>query len=418
MSEIKALPKKDIGRYVDILAEAYPGMNIVTDDDKKNAFERHLQQARDPRITTFGYYRDGDLLGGIKLYDYTMNLFGIKLPAIGGGALAVDLMHKKEHVARDLMTHFIGYALKKNAPLAILWPFRPDFYKSMGWGIGSKMHVYRIKPNSFPNGESKEHVRMLTRDDIPMLTEFYNRVGAKTNGMIDESEFGWELIFDRFKAFRFVGYENDGELHGYFIYSFLRKEMVHFLDNKMRIIEMVYDSPKVLSEFCTFLHTQNDQIDIIELQTHDDSFHHLLKDPRNDANVVFPSVHHQSNTSGVGIMYRVVNVRRLFELLADHNFGKQTCKLKLTIADNFVESNDGSLVVHFSRGLAQVKEDHSSYDVELRLDIADFSSLIMGAVDLNSLYTYSLANLTDPEYLETLNKLFVTDHKPVTFIAF
>ena len=418
MSEIKSMQKKDIARFIDILGEAYPGMNIVSDEDKKNAFERHLAQARDSRVSTHGYYRDGQLLGGIKLYDYTMNLFGVSVPAIGGGALAVDMMHKKEHIARELMGYFIKNALDKYAPIAVLWPFRPDFYKSMGWGMGSKMHVYRVRQDTFTNGDSKDHVRLLTLDDLPMLTDCYNRYFARTNGMIEESLHGWESIFDRFKAFRFVGFEDDGRLLGYFIYTFLRSGMTHFLDNQMRIIEMVYDSPKVLSEFCTFLHTQDDQIRIIELQTHDDNFHHLLRDPRNDANVVFPSVYHQSHTSGVGIMYRVINVRRLFELVGDHNYGKQTCKLKLTIANSFLEPNDGSMVIHFSRGLAQLKEDRSPYDVELQLDIADFSSLFMGSVDLASLFNYGRARLSDPQYMDTLNKLFATDHKPVTFTAF
>ena len=34
------------------------------------------------------------------------------------------------------------------APMALLWPFQPDFYRNMGYGYGRKMNKYAMKPET------------------------------------------------------------------------------------------------------------------------------------------------------------------------------------------------------------------------------------------------------------------------------
>ncbi len=106
-----------------------------------------------------------------------------------------------------------------------------------------------------------------------------------------------------------------------------------------------------------------------------------------------------------------------FARLREHNFGGQTCPVKITIADSFFPANAGSLVVQFSDGKASLGEE-AAHDVEVRLDMAEFSSLLLGIVSFRSLYLYGLAELSDPTYLETINRLFLTPTKPICLTAF
>ena len=116
-------------------------------------------------------------------------------------------------------------------------------------------------------------------------------------------------------------------------------------------------------------------------------------------------------------MYRVIDTKGIFGLLRDHNFGNKDCKLKLALRDSFLAENDGSTVVHFRQGRPTLRDD-ADYDIEVGLDIADFSSLLMGAVRFKSLYKYGLAEISDERAIDTVDRLFMTEAKPICMTPF
>ena len=195
MSKIRIIPDEDLDKFFDIFLDAYPGIHSGSAEDIKKLKPKFFRRHDDPRLSLWGLYRNNELLGGLRLFDYTMNLHGTRVLTGGGGCLAVSLMHKKEHVAKELMEFFFAHYRERGAPLALLWSFRPDFYKKMGCGLGTSINVYEIKPESFSCGETKEHVRFLTKDDLPAINDCYNRFVDNNHGMIEETllarEIGW-----------------------------------------------------------------------------------------------------------------------------------------------------------------------------------------------------------------------------------
>jgi len=116
-------------------------------------------------------------------------------------------------------------------------------------------------------------------------------------------------------------------------------------------------------------------------------------------------------------MYRVINTKALFKELKDHNFNNVSCKLKLTIKDSFVEDNHGSIIIAFTNGLPAIVETEV-YDVEINLDMADFSSLITCAVSFRSLYKYGKATISNTQYLDVINNLFTSGDRPICLTRF
>jgi predicted acetyltransferase len=57
-------------------------------------------------------------------------------------------------------------------------------------------------------------------------------------------------------------------------------------------------------------------------------------------------------------------------------------------------------------------------DVEIRVNVADLSSLVVGAVDFERLYTYGRAQISDLDYLETLQRLFAVARPPICMTGF
>jgi predicted acetyltransferase len=415
VSEIRVLYDPDFPTLSRIWSTAYPGAKIITEEERESFRERALRlHKEDPTANFYGLFRAGHLQGIMCLYDFTMNFLGTQIPTGGVGQVAVDLLHKKEHAAKEMMAYFLRHYRERGVPFVTLYPFRPDFYANMNFGYGPKMSQYRVKPAAFPKGPSKTHVRYLIPDDKEALLGCYNRFADRTHGMMYKTEREMRSLFRR-QENQIVGVELDGELQGYLVYTIEHGD--DFITNDIHIQEWIYETPEALSEILTFLHSQADQIRQVIVDTQDEDFHHLLLDPRDGSGKLIPSVYHQSNAQGVGLMYRVIDVPAIFDLLGEHDFGGQTCTLKLTIADTFLPENAGSLLLRFESGRVH-RLDGGVHDVEVHLDIAEFSSLLTGTASLRSLYNYGLAHISDPTWVNMVNRIFAVEQKPVCMTHF
>lgn len=415
MSEIRVLSTEDFDAFIDITINAYPGMQVVSEEKKERYKQRVLKvHEEDPTVLFYGLFREGRLLGGMRLHDFTMNFLGARIAAGGVGAIAVDLVHKKEHVAKEMMEYFIHHYRERGAPLLLLYPFRPDFYKKMGFGYGTKMNQYRVKPSALPKGPSKAHIRYLGESDKQALLDCYTRFMGKTHGMIEKSPSELDRLMTR-PGTQIVGYEADGQVLGYLVFSFAHGE--EWLLNDIYVREFIYESREALSELLTFLHTQADQIRHIIFDTQDEYFHYLLLDPRNALASLIWEVYHESDIQGVGIMYRVIDVPGMFDLLKERDFGGQTCRLKLTIEDSFLPENAGSVFLCFEAGRLQ-RVDVEGCDVEVWMDVAEFSSLLVGTVNFKSLYRYGLVKISDPKYIGIVDRIFAVEDKPICTTPF
>lgn len=415
MNEVRILTTGDFHALVSIFADAYPGLKIVSHSERDRLRQQLLKLHEEEATAHFhGLFRDRQLLGTMCLYDFSMNFLQIRIPVGGVGQVAVAFPHKKEHVGREMMDYFLHHFQRRDTPLVALYPFRPDFYRKMGFGYGTKMSQYRVKPTALPKGPSKAHVRYLDTKDRQSLLECYNRVLDRTHGMMEKSERELDRLFANPQN-RIVGYEQGGQILGYLVFTFEAGET--WLLNDVQITEFIYEDPNALAELLTFLHTQADQIRHVILNTQDEYLHYLLLDPRNGSNRLIPAVYHETNTQGVGLMYRVIDTRGMLERLGDHDFGGQTCKLKLTIVDSFLPENAGSILLRVDDGRLQCV-DAGTYDVEVCLDIAEFSSLLAGTVSFRSLVKYGLAGISDPAYVTLVDRAFAVQEKPMCTTPF
>jgi predicted acetyltransferase len=415
MSEIRVLSAPHFDKLAHILATAYPGFKILAAADRERFQERVRQlHEEDPTATFYGLFREGELLGTMCLYDFVMNFLGVHMPAGGIGQLAVDLMHKKEHAAKELMLYALRHFRSRQMPIVILYPFRPDFYRRMNFGYGPKMSQYRVKPAAFAKDSSKAHIRYLGSDDRQAIVDCYQRFARQTHGMIDKTEREMRNLFANEQK-QVVGYEWQGAIRGYLVYTFEHGDT--FLTNDLHIHEWIYETPEALSELMAFLRSQADQIRDVVVETHDEGFHHLFDDPRNGTGNLIPSVYHETNTQGVGLMYRLVDVAGIFDQLAQHDFGGQTCTLKLMVEDSFLPENAGSTLLRFDGGRMQ-RQAQGSADLEVRLAIEDLSSLLAGTVTIRALYNYGLAEISDPSHVERLSRLFAVEQQPACSTSF
>lgn len=417
MDYVRKLGEEEIKEFVDIVINAYPGFGLDTAEDKQKLQEKLLRtQLEDVTVNFYGFFRENELLGGARLHDFKMRLGSQKVDACGLGLLAVHLMHKKEKVAKEIVTFFLQHYRRRRFPIAILYPFSPGFYKKMGFGFGTKMNQYNIKTKDLPRGGTKNLVKFAKDEDKKLILDCYTRKAEKTNGMIDMTEDELNSIFS-IPQNKVAVYKKNGKVEGYIVFVFKKTNQDNILKNNIFIKEFLYENAEALRSLLTFLGTQEDQINRVIFNTLDENFHYMLQDPRDGSDNLLTSVYHESNLQGVGLMYRVTDTRILFDALKEHNFNNQSCKLGLNINDSFIKENNGSIILHFSDGRVTVS-DKNEYDAEADMDISDFSSLITGAVNFKALLRYGIARISDNKYADVVDKTFEMPEKPICLTMF
>jgi len=340
MSEIRILTEEEYPEMMRIVSEAYPSIGLETAEERKKQMERFKIGMRDTAWTPFGVFRNSIMVGVFRNFDFKLNVRGNLIPAGGLGMVAVDLTQKKRHVAKDIVEFFLAHYDERDYPMTTLWPFRVDFYHQMGFGLGSTMHQYRVPPAALPRGDTKEHVRFLTSHDVPALDDCYRRCFESRNGMLNHNEGRWHNRFEFSEKLKFVGCEIDGRLDGYLVFRFKKPDNpASFMDNEMVVTEFFYHTPQALSELLTFLHSQLDQVGRILLETPEDELYFLMSDPTFGSGGEIAPTYHESRMTGVGIMYRVMDLPRLIENLAQPCFGDEAVTIKINLTDSFFPHN-------------------------------------------------------------------------------
>jgi len=418
MRNIRELTEEDFDQYVQIIQSAFPGTQYELPESGAGLRERFaLAQKQDTSTEYYGLFDDETMLGSMRLHHYTMNVYSQLLPVGGVGLVAVDFMRKKEKVGRDMLSFFLHYFRDRGVSIVLLNPFRVDFYKQMGFGVGTKVYQYRVHPSQIQNKGIKKHITRVTKRDQKLVLDCYQRCVERQHGMIAKTEMEARFMFAD-PDYHIVAYKKDGKIEGYLVFAFNRLNPEdNFSASDLIVKEWFYETPEALSELCSFLSSQADQIHRVIINTQEEDFYHILADPSNGYDSLLPGSNIQMYTAGVGTMYRVIHVAKLFADLSNHNFGGKTMTVDIRVQDKFLPENQESTLVHFQAGRASVGTEGTP-DVIIELDISDFSSLIIGSISFQKLLDYSLVKVSDPAFGKELDQLFHVAQKPICTTSF
>ncbi len=395
----------DFRNFSILQLNAYPAISLNCEK-----YEEKMKEMIKDGIEIYGVFHDDNLVGGMMLFYYKMNLLNEVISACGIGSIAVDLCRKKEKVAREIMKFYLNKLREKGIPFALLYPFNPEFYNNMGFSFGTLLNQFKLYPKDLPKKSDKNHIAKLDESHVPLLCNFYNSMFKKTNGLIEKDEGEFLRLFKK-DTNKIFGCIKDGKLIAYIISEFRRGNLESFLVNDLFISEILFENSEGFYEIMAFLKSQSDQFRYIILNTQDEDFVYSLKDPRNHSEKILFSVYHECIHKGVGIMYRITDVKKIFSDLLNHNFQSENLKLCLNVTDNFIEDNNQKLILNFQNGKLSLDYD-GPYDVELCIDICELSALLSCNIKITSLYKYGLIKLSDESSLYKLDKIFATSEKP------
>lgn len=415
MRQILKLNENNIHDYTDIAFNAYPSFKNL----EKEALIQYKKQTleiikHDLDVTFYGMFEEEKLIAVMRLFDFKMNCFGKVLPVSGIGFLGVHLMHKKEKTAKAMVEFYEELYRDKDIPIATLLPFRPDFYKKMGYGIGTKMNQYRISPDRIPAYYGDSDLRYV-EDDFESLLSCHKRVVEKTHGMImkiqDEIK---DLKDDPYN--KIIGnYDKSGSINGYIVFKFENAKEGNYTVNNIYVKELVYENTDVLKKILGFLRKQDDQVNLVIFNTMDEDFHYLFDNPLNDSLNYIPYGNIESNTQAVGIMYKILDIKTGFKQLAHRNYNNININVRFLI-ENEISKKEDEIIVNFIDGVANL--DCKEFDLTMKIKTSNFSSLFLGSTSVKGLYNLGLLEIDYLEFLDDLDLAFYNNQKPVCYTDF
>lgn len=94
MYSIKKLDNIQITDLAKIRTNAYPAIPLPLEKHS----EIMITQNEYDFMNFYGLYNEENLIGGMRLHDFKMNLLNTKIFVGGVGGVAVDLLHKKKRL--------------------------------------------------------------------------------------------------------------------------------------------------------------------------------------------------------------------------------------------------------------------------------------------------------------------------------
>ncbi|MDN4608797.1 GNAT family N-acetyltransferase [Sporosarcina highlanderae] len=417
---IRLVTKSDLEQAASLIAMAYPGMQISDEEDKKGFIERlTLEIESENNLKYYGLFKEqNELVGVYKLHDLKGNVNGKIVRIWGIGTVAVHFFHKKEGVAKQLLQHFHELARQEGVGIVSLYPFNTSFYQKMGYGYGPTRYQYKLKPASFPNSGDRKKVVMLSPANEEEIVAVYNNFVSMHHGMIERTWHERTLI--KKKHSYYAGVYEGNELIGALAYALQPLQDSHFLHHHMNILEWVWTKPSAFIDLCTWIHSQQDQVDRVYVRMHDESLIYQFDDPRNDSIRLIPSVYHEIGTVGTGIMYRISSIESFVQQTNFNSLDRPETPvtISLFVRDSFIPEQNGSYKLTFGENCWSIEKSFNpAEEVDLSITISDLSSWWMGCVSMEKLVQYGKVEVNNWP-AKQLDRWFMPPTKPVCLTSF
>jgi predicted acetyltransferase len=392
-----------------LLVDAYPVMGITT-RDALAAYEGQFPEILrvDGTVVVIAE-RDGALAGAMRLYDYQMNVRGRDAFTGGVGAVAVALTHKRQGIARALIAWYLDRYRARDAAFAALHPFRLDFYRALGFGYGTPVHRFRFAPGTLRDDGARGTVRMLGESDLDALLDCYERVRAKTNGLIAKHRAATaRALADA--ATRYVAVEDAGAVRGFMQTTAAGADAALRNRDELIVRDLAYEDETYLAALLGYLRNQRDQFARIAIESQDAAFYLAATDPRDGSDLaVAPPATHRVAETGLGIMYRILDVERALSYLPGTT---APFALRLAVDDPFQPAVGGTRTFRFGPRRSPQRDDTASPDATLAIGIHDLSSVVLGSLRLRDVVHHSLATVEPARALDIVDAAFRADQPP------
>ncbi len=417
MSIIKQMKEEHIPAMARLMRNAYPGYDITVDAQKNTEkwVKRMVTSTTDE--IGLGYFDEYDqLLGGIQVLQQSMNLRMEQVDVIGLGGLCVDLLHKKKRIALNLLLHAFLKGRNDGACMAILDPFNIGFYKKMGCGISVKNHQFKLKPSQISKVGDRSLVSELTEKHMPEVVEFVHEYFEKNHGMLKMEAYEvWDILKECQMT---LGVWQQNKLSGIMPIRFERTAPHNIFKTNLIVEAFLWDNYETAKALMAFLNAQEDQVHQVIIFSQDNNFEFNFQNPDTGDDDTFHTRSNEMYRTGNGMMARILNVEKALAVVEVPDHESQYFPIHVYIDDPLIDELTGLWTLERVAGKisASPAKEHSQKDGSV--DIANMASLVMGAVEMDSLLNYGLIEVNDNTKMRALGRVLHAAKAPVCLSRF
>lgn len=326
---------------------------------------------------TFAADLRGKIVGAFRAYKMAESINGVLMPMMGLASVAVSPDGRRRGIGKSMCRFALAHARERGDFLSVLYPFRPDFYNSLGWGLAGELHSYRFQPESLSPDDHSLSVRMGTLADHEAIAACYDRVARKSNGLILRSPYVWKHLFNDSSTHSIV-YNHRGSLAGYAIVTYGRG--ISRETRPLWIRELVTETHEAYCGILGWLSEQRDLWREIRYDARPDEMLALrLREPRPPGERHARELWDPVARVIRGPMFRIVNVQEAIKRRTYDPAIKLTMKLSLHDAE--IDENRGECRVVIENGRADIGAwTRGKADVELSTGIAHLSQMYAGEI--------------------------------------
>ena len=414
MRKIRRLKQEELHDALLLSAKAYPILELERKTNLEAMVARLNKDYKDSPREWYGLFEDDVLLGSMILYDYTLRFYGKDIKARGIGFVAVDFLHKKQGICRQMLDWALKDSTARSYQLFLLYSFRPDFYHCMGLGYIGFCHNYQCAPQSFPKQDKAYQMRYLedSEEDLDAVVHFYEELYRANHGMIRKRRQDLQAMLRAESIYKVANFQ-EGEIHSLLIFKL--RSGIDINDTTEMTLELLFSSQEGLRAALSFLNGQSDQVSTIKISTPYSELFYALTDIRHQDHKILhePGFHHVYDT-GMGLMGRALAPAKL---ICSHPAHLEDIRIRFVLKDPFAKDSDSDFIIEWKDGRSRPGRG-KKHDLMMTMDLADFSSWIMNAVDLESLYRMDRLSMSKPEMLRTLSHAFCYGPRPICLEKF
>jgi predicted acetyltransferase len=182
----------DIRGLAELWDRAFPGERTV--GDRVRQLEAGLPHGGVEIVHVWEEH--GAIAGAFKALRLRQVFSGAALPTLGLAAVAVAPERRRQGLGVHICREAIRIGRERGDVMSTLYPFRPAFYRSLGWGLAGRLHSHLFDPSWLTGHAGREQVRPARADELPAVAACYDEVATASNGMLLRHEALWRQLGD------------------------------------------------------------------------------------------------------------------------------------------------------------------------------------------------------------------------------
>jgi len=361
---------------VDVLSElGARAYRVASVEQRRQHYLEHPRfTLRDVRVAEL----EGEVVAGMVLYTFATWVRGQRVPLTGVGNVAVSPEHRRRGIGDAFMRAALRELRTRGSHLSILYPFRADWYRRLGWGPFEYVHQLAIAPANLPRSDEARRVRRMRLPDRAAVMALYDRSARHGHFALARNEGWWTHRLWAYPG-DWVVYEGRrrGQIEGYLYYEPETSKGYHRL--AMTLAEFVAVTPEAHRGLVGHLASLVDQYEEIHVATPPDGgWTSLLRHAQNLHPGSEIGAYTDTGNVAEGAMLRVVDVKGALELLPPTAHARG--ELVLEVSDSALPANTRAWRLVARDGRLQVTPARAARVPRLMAPVDALAPILAGAL--------------------------------------